>query len=940
MLDQDAAIGGDLGATAPAVTSFGAATDGATFGRFVVLRGIGRGGMGMVVAAHDPELDRNVALKVLYPDSRARVLGSERLQREAQAMARLAHPNVVTVYEVGTTATHSFIVMELVEGQTLNTWLQTRRSDREVLAMLIGAGRGLEAAHRAGIVHRDFKPENVLIGTDGRPRVGDFGLATSRRIEEPGSTVCAQAIGTPAYMSPEQWKADAVDSRSDQFSFCVTAWRAMWRTPPFVAPDAAGLRREVVSGQITPLSNAGRRSRWLVPILTRGLALDPNDRWPSMTELLDALERRLVATRRTTIIAAAAAGLVSTVAVAAITSGIRNESPMCAPPNARIEAVWSRVRRAAVEMHLFAIDPARGADRFRAISRQLDQGAVGWGRMHIEACRATRSEGRQSDTLLDLRMTCLDEWMQRFDSTVEGLERAWNPEMLESAVKALTAVDRLSRCADTTLLQAEAPPPVDELLRVQAATVADEVRALHAMSAPIDAALEARAQAAVTRARSIGYAPVTLDALNARAQLSLRREDLETATRSLRELVEVAAIAHNDEQGSLGWAKLVHIAGYFEGHTSEANAMLPAARAASARAGNPPEVYAEVLTAAAEVQTAQGDLDGAVASLERARSELVRNGASEWGSQSAPQLGRVLHALAVAYATAEREAEAAPHAQRAIDIFDRSYGRDTIESAASHLILSQVLRNQGKLDEGERHARESIRIRESIAGESAALAEALIVLVDILVAANRLDEATAFSARAMAMARGTMPADARLCGVLASVGDLYAAMRRLDEALATYDEIIRIVEREHIENGNVAIWRMNRGENLRELGRCEEAIAEYRRAALISVQVTGKRAPLIGESLRQQGICLRQLHRDQAAIASLESSLGFDRVPFMEQGAAVADGVLGMLLVDTGADPVRGRSLASSAAARLDKVNSRDAVVAEFSRWRQRHHIP
>ena len=211
---------------------FGAeAIPGARVGRYMLGDRLGAGAMGVVFAAHDPELDRKVAVKVLRTDiglDASRTPLRARLLREARAMAQLAHPNVVAVYDVGAFGEHVFIAMELVEGQTLAQWLAAeRRPVREIVAMFIAAGRGLAAAHAAGLVHRDFKPENVLIGNDGRVRVTDFGvahrtalavdgLAVSTCIDDRGRSTTTAFAGTPFYMAPEQISCGSVDARTDQ----------------------------------------------------------------------------------------------------------------------------------------------------------------------------------------------------------------------------------------------------------------------------------------------------------------------------------------------------------------------------------------------------------------------------------------------------------------------------------------------------------------------------------------------------------------------------------------------------------------------------------------------------------------------------------------------------------------------------------------------------
>ncbi|MBC7975967.1 MAG: protein kinase, partial [Myxococcales bacterium] len=269
------------------------------FGRYLVLDWLGAGGMGVVYSAHDPELNRRVALKVLRGGGgsgdgeggdRAQIRAL--LQSEAQAMAQLAHPNVVTVFDVGSVDDRVFIAMELVEGQTLSAWLRAEpRTPSEIVAMFVAAGNGLAAAHTAGLIHRDFKPDNVLVGNDGRVRVTDFGLARSavretRDAEADGDAPSGLA-GTPAYMAPELLQQRAPDARADQYSFSVALYEALYGQRPFVSS------RHVDAGPaLRPLSVTTPRGTSvpaaLRQVLLRGLSPEPDDRYASMTELLAA----------------------------------------------------------------------------------------------------------------------------------------------------------------------------------------------------------------------------------------------------------------------------------------------------------------------------------------------------------------------------------------------------------------------------------------------------------------------------------------------------------------------------------------------------------------------------------------------------------------------------------------------------------------------------
>lgn len=285
-----------------------------TIGRFRVRSLAGIGGNAIIYAAWDDDHDRPVAIKLLRddgglqrPDRLARFL------REAKAMARLDHPNVVRIYEVGTHEDQAFLALELVEGRSLRTWLEHERpSVDDALRIYLDAGRGLAAAHAAGLMHRDFKPENVMVGDDGRVRVADFGLARSTRGTDSYQTIEGQTpglrdaleqgpdllqtiglSGTPAYMALEQHFGRHLDARADQFSFCVCVWEALFGQRPFQGRTAGEIARHIEDGEITqpkPSERSKQVPRAIRRALERGLAAEPTDRWPSMETLLDALE--------------------------------------------------------------------------------------------------------------------------------------------------------------------------------------------------------------------------------------------------------------------------------------------------------------------------------------------------------------------------------------------------------------------------------------------------------------------------------------------------------------------------------------------------------------------------------------------------------------------------------------------------------------------------
>ena len=288
---------------------------GTILGRYVIIERIGSGGMGTVYRAYDPDLNRGVALKIV--SLKRRDLGEverakKRLIREAQALAQLSHPNVVAVHDVGSFGDDVFIAMELVEGKTLKAWMsQDKKSLKEILEVLSAAGRGLAAAHQVGLVHRDFKPRNVIVGDDGRVRVLDFGLARAvdqeEQLEEHSTdmpdgypseknmlvtplTRFGGIVGSPKYMAPEQHMGLKTDARTDQFSFCIVLYEALYGLRPFAGKTIEELRKNVINNIVIEPENIDEVPSWLRQHLLVGLKRNPRDRHPSLDTLLDKLK--------------------------------------------------------------------------------------------------------------------------------------------------------------------------------------------------------------------------------------------------------------------------------------------------------------------------------------------------------------------------------------------------------------------------------------------------------------------------------------------------------------------------------------------------------------------------------------------------------------------------------------------------------------------------
>jgi predicted Ser/Thr protein kinase len=355
---------------------FGAPMRPICVGRYEVLAELGTGGMGVVYRARDPELDREIALKLLRPTGSRHdpATARSRLVREARAMARLSHPNVATVHEVGEFEDQVFVAMEYVEGQTLTKWLASESPPwRDAVDMLLQAGAGLVAAHDKGIVHRDFKPDNVMVTPDQRVLVLDFGLARSSgdasassgpvELEgaDPSLTLTGALVGTPAYMAPELYAGEPADARSDQFAFAVALWEAVYQQRPFRGDTLAALASAVMEGDLSEPIGIGRRPAWLRRVLGRGLAVDPSARYPSVSEMLGDLRDGLAPDWHQRWLPAAVGGLAFAIGLglmlAARSPPERVAGEVTAPPPASIDVPDPPIPKAAIVVAPVVEDP-------------------------------------------------------------------------------------------------------------------------------------------------------------------------------------------------------------------------------------------------------------------------------------------------------------------------------------------------------------------------------------------------------------------------------------------------------------------------------------------------------------------------------------------------------------------------------------------------------
>ena len=532
---------------------FGGPPAASAIDRFTLLEGIGAGGMGTVYAAYDPRLDRKVALKLLRDDLDAGTDGGRqgqgRLLREARAMARLSHPNVGAVHDVGVyTPTEDapplvWIAMEFIDGEGLRQWcLRATPSAAEILDAYVQMGRGLAAAHTAGLVHRDVKPDNAMRDASGRVRVLDFGLARPLGEEHRASDVDLELlaeldvetftqtgalVGTPAYMAPEQFDGGVADARSDQYGFCVALFEALWRVRPHAGSSIPAIAAQRRAGVVVDPPRRRDVPAGVRAVLLRGLATDPDQRWPSMDALLVALQGGRPARRSVVLF-----GGVAAVAVAGALVLASRERDACVDADDAVGATWGaaaadRVRAA------FAIDerPFVPATTERVIAT-LDRYTEMLGAAYRDACVATHETRVQSTELLDRRTACLDTRRTQLGALV-GLFEGADAALIERATIAATGLDPIEPCAQRTSLLAVVPTDPAS---------ADEVAQIDAELAKAAAAriagrlVQARelAEPALRRAQATAYRPIVarahLELAAAEGALGLEDEALVEAT--------------------------------------------------------------------------------------------------------------------------------------------------------------------------------------------------------------------------------------------------------------------------------------------------------------------------------------------------------------------------------------------------------------------------
>ncbi|HEY5924839.1 MAG TPA: serine/threonine-protein kinase [Kofleriaceae bacterium] len=594
--------------------------------RYVILGTLGRGGMGVVYKAFDPDLDRPIALKLVAvgngsdaDDSRARLV------REAKTLAQLSHPNVVAVHDVGSHDRDVFVAMEFVAGRTLRAWLQDNHSPRDILAVFRAAGAGLAAAHRLGIVHRDFKPENVMVGDDGRVRVLDFGLARpgQRSVARPSLpsisagqdadlTRAGAIMGTPAYMAPEQDLGNEVDGRSDQFSFCASLYEALYRQRPFLGYTYAEIADRRLAGEVQPVSRVRGVSSRIRRALLRGLRVDPAERNASM----DALLVELGGPRKRTKLALAALALTTLGAGGWATWVTTHEAPstdeLCATSASEIERIWNPARRAAL---IKSFERLGARDTALQVTDRFDRYAADWTSRRAGVCKqmVDGDRVRNHDDHVSSRMQCLRSRLIKLDATVTVMIEAPTEPIVKRAGEVVDELPPLAPCDgnDST------PVVTDEIRDRWTPVVKELVEAQTALATGKLEEAERLARQVVERAKAIDDVEPIAAAMMLLGRIQTRNgTPAAEAKATLLEAVRAATAAREETTVVEAWSEILGLAFTNRTMLAELDDEIFAAEVAALRLSDDSPRRTELAYRLGSVQLLRGEMDAALPKLE------------------------------------------------------------------------------------------------------------------------------------------------------------------------------------------------------------------------------------------------------------------------------------------------------------------------------------
>jgi len=837
-------------------------------GRYVLLDQLGAGAMGVVYSAYDPELDRKLALKLLHPrsSSRENKATRNRLRREAQALARLTHPNVVAVHDVGTHGGRVFVAMEFIAGQTLRQWLRRMsdlpRSVDEVIEVFVAAGQGLAAAHRAGLVHRDFKPENVLIGFDGLVRVVDFGLARRSSEEELGEdsidtsgtltmddvayesiastasrslelslTGTGRAMGTPAYMAPEQHLGETATIRSDQFAFCVALWEALYDQRPFPGTDLPSLTMAVTTGRMreppTDGPHANRVPSHIHRAMVRGLSVDPEDRFVKIDDLLSALthdpnqrRRRLGRILSINVVGASIVFGAGMWAAGFFDTPVSESSSTCAA-DSMLAQVWNDERRTAIRTRFDELDAPFAEFSGRELLRRLDAYAAQWTAAWTEACEAEQALGSSAE--LEAQRDCLDQHRRELAVFTEALVSTDAEDFAtkaEHAVAAAESLPHLRICRDPSRIGVDTERSAAERKRVAAL----ELRLAEAHATGIlgdPAAGLSETLAVLDEARELD-SPRT--SIRARLVAADFQHDADNADEAFAQLVEAYALAETHGEDWLraeAALQLVSVTGFDLQRATESAAWEKVSGSLLTRIGDPADLRGLWHKQVGSARLRQSELDEAEAEFERALA-LLEQAYGPHAREIEPVLQR-LGSVARERGDYDRALEV--H-QRLLERRQAAYGPDHPSVASIYGALGNDAFFRADYKLAREHYEQALRIVAGAYGEnSPAYLRKLSNYAAVLERLGELAEAEAIHRRLLETnIERYGERDVRITTSLENLGLVLLSSFELDQASELFRRSLAIRVEHHGDNHTAtASSKLNLGFALHHQGRQGEA---------------------------------------------------------------------------------------------------------------------
>jgi tetratricopeptide (TPR) repeat protein len=854
---------------------------GTAVGRYVIMDELGSGGMGVVYRAFDPELDRKVAIKLLQADAAGESIGGQAwLQREAQAMARLSHPNVLAVFDVGSLpGDRVFVAMELVDGTTLRQWLKEEpRSWREIVPVMRAAGAGLAAAHATGLVHRDFKPDNILVGRDGRVRVMDFGLARlvteidPPQGETPDSqievksplamhlTEAGSLVGTPGYMAPELRTGHAADARTDQFAFGVAVYEALFKVRPYPKSAPKGSKPK-------PPPADSKVPASVVRVVMRAISPDPAERFASMDALLAELAIDPAARRRRLMFAGAAVLALGGVAAGGAAL-MRSHQQVCTGFDARLAGAWDAPAKLRIKTAFDATKRPFAGKAYDSLARDVDEYAHQWTEAAVDACKATRVRGEQTEEALSLRESCLDRRLDELRSLAQVLAGA-DADLVEKADDLASGLEPLHRCSNLAALRAPGLPPTEpkpvvvhtEQLLADAKA---QLLAGHHLQAVNDATQ------AQHLADELHYTPWKAEGLVVEGAAWAGANNIEKAGEQCSAAVWKALDGHRDDLTAQ--AALCAAATSAQHEMAQARIWIHLARTFGARNGSDPETELRALEVEGLVDASTGDIAASVAVQQKALALAER-----LAGNNKNEVWRDEEVIGTTYARVGAWDKSLPHLERALALHEAYVGPDHPDIATILTTLGAAYSKAGRLDQAKLSYARALAIREKAEGpDSPSLVLTLNNAADGMIKAGDIPGAIVYLDRAKQLADKSLGDSNPLTQAVATTrAEALAAGGRIAEARAQYDAVLAIEQ--ETRSGLLAATLTSRMTT--ELGAKDwAAAATFAQRAIDTVEATaGKESPDLWEPL--------------AGLAHADIELGHrtDAKPLLERALAIAD---------------------------------------------------